>query len=63
EIAIERTIALQAAEAGGGPTTFTGTLDLDRSGRAGYAVSVLPNHPMLRDPLSLGLVRWSQPLS
>ncbi|MGK2965159.1 MAG: alpha-glucan family phosphorylase [Tepidiformaceae bacterium] len=61
EIAIERTVPLHAVEAGGGATTFTGTVDLERSGRAGYAVRVLPNHPMLRDPLSLGLVRWSQP--
>lgn len=38
---------------------FKGTLPLSHGGRYGYSVRVLPNHPLLLNPFTSGLILWS----
>lgn len=42
-----------------GSCVFSGVAMNPPSGRVGYAVRVLPSHPDLFDPFSVGLIRWS----
>lgn len=37
---------------------FSGTLRLEQSGRIGYTVRILPNHPDILNPFHDGLIRW-----
>jgi len=39
---------------------FTGTVAAGEPGRFGFTVRILPSHPLLLDPHSLGLIRWAQ---
>ncbi|HEX4443295.1 MAG TPA: alpha-glucan family phosphorylase [Galbitalea sp.] len=48
-------LELDSAEAGQ-PTTFTGTVELDRPGSFGYNVRVVPSSPLLANPAELGLI-------
>ena len=38
---------------------FVGTVEPDEAGRFGFTVQVLPVHPLLPNPHSLGLVHWA----
>lgn len=40
----------------GAPATFSGTVQLARTGSFGYTVRVVPRHPLLASPAELGLV-------
>ncbi len=40
----------------GGPTLFTGTVELDRAGGFGYTVRVVPRNELLISPAEMGLV-------
>ncbi|NCC25549.1 MAG: glycosyltransferase family 1 protein [Deltaproteobacteria bacterium] len=40
---------------------YAGKLRPDNSGRYGFTVRVLPHHPLLLDPHSLGLIHWAFP--
>jgi starch phosphorylase len=42
--------------ANGGPTLFTGTLELDRGGAFGYTVRVVPRNDLLVSPAEMGLI-------
>jgi starch phosphorylase len=39
---------------------FSGTIALNRSGRMGYTLRVVPNHPDLDNPLTTGLILWAK---
>jgi len=41
-----------------GVTTFHGEIPCLRVGRFGFRVRILPNHPLLANPYSLGLLLW-----
>jgi starch phosphorylase len=43
----------------GGDGRFTATFELDRGGRYGYTVRVVPHHPDLVTPVELGCVEWA----
>jgi starch phosphorylase len=43
-----------------GVHVFKGEVTPDEPGRFGYTVRVLPSHPLLLDPHSLGLIRWAE---
>jgi len=47
---------LTGASAGGAPTLFTGTVELDRAGAFGYTVRVVPRNELLISPAEMGLV-------
>ena len=49
-------LSLQSQGAVDGGTRFEGTIPLDRAGGFGYAVRVLPKHPLLATGATLGLV-------
>ena len=38
---------------------FAGKIHFEASGRHGYTVRVLPNHPDLGDPYKQGLILWA----
>jgi glycogen phosphorylase len=38
--------------------TYEGKAAPDQAGRYGYTVRILPHHPLLLDPHSLGLIHW-----
>jgi len=60
EMSIEASAPLRPNGSGPGTTQVFRGLAVDPpSGRVGYAVRVLPAHPDLYDPYSLGLIRWS----
>ena len=40
--------------------TFEGAILCKKSGRYGYSVRIIPRHPDLAEPKSMGLVRWAQ---
>ena len=42
-----------------GQMVYTGSIPCHESGRRGFAVRVIPAHPNLTSPLSLGLVHWA----
>jgi starch phosphorylase len=42
-----------------GDGRFTATFELDRGGRYGYTVRVVPSHPDLVTPVELGCVEWA----
>jgi starch phosphorylase len=46
--------------AAGEDFTYSGSITVEDSGRLGYTVRVIPSHPLLGNPLRLGLVRWAQ---
>jgi starch phosphorylase len=48
-------------EVSGSNVLYRGTLIFPDSGRYGYTVRVIPYHPLLGNPLKLGLVRWATP--
>ncbi len=55
------TVALQPAteneiELDGGAVAFEGDVPLAKTGAFGYAVRVLPHHPLLATPVELGLM-------
>ncbi len=59
EITAGETVAMQHAGCeSNGEHLFKGAVPCCTSGRHGYAVRVLPNHPDLADRNVLGLVRW-----
>lgn len=39
---------------------FEGTITPGEAGRFGFTVRLLPKHPLLLDPHSLGLIKWSE---
>jgi glycogen phosphorylase len=39
---------------------YKGSFSPDAPGRFGFTVRMLPNHPLLLDPHSLGLIHWAQ---
>ncbi|MBI5059010.1 alpha-glucan family phosphorylase [candidate division KSB1 bacterium] len=41
---------------------YAGRVSVGESGRFGYTVRVLPSHPLLSNPLKLGLVHWAEPV-
>jgi starch phosphorylase len=48
----------------GTDTLFTGTIHYLKSGRHGFTVRLLPNHPDLNSPFDMGLILWaSDPVS
>ncbi|MBI5687155.1 MAG: alpha-glucan family phosphorylase [Verrucomicrobia bacterium] len=48
-----------AASEPGNAVRFTGKIVCQASGRFGYAVRILPQHPDLNDPLDMRLVHWA----
>jgi starch phosphorylase len=42
-----------------GDNRFSATFQLDRGGRYGYTVRVVPSHPDLVTPVELGCVEWA----
>ncbi len=50
------TVALQPTGGGDGSSAFEGDVPLGRTGAFGYAVRVLPRHPLLASPVELGLM-------
>lgn len=40
---------------------FEGIVTPHKAGRFGYTIRLLPTHPLLIDPRSLGLIRWAEP--
>jgi starch phosphorylase len=57
EIVREAPLALEARH--GQVLEYAGAIDWPMAGRAGYAVRITPSHPLLLDPLSMGLVLWA----
>ncbi len=53
----KRTMRYEAAR-GDGTHEFAGEVPCSRSGKYGFAVRVLPDHPNLAHPWELGLVAW-----
>jgi starch phosphorylase len=43
----------------GTSSRFESTISMERSGPYGYSVRVLPSHPDLAEPRSLGLIHWA----
>ncbi len=39
-------------------TTFQGEISCERVGRFGFRIRILPSHPLLGNPFSLGLILW-----
>jgi starch phosphorylase len=58
-----RKTSLMSAEKdlGEGWRLFRGEVTPETSGRFGFTVRVLPHHPLLIDPRSLGLICWAHP--
>ena len=46
-------------EANGNEALFNGVVKIEDSGRFGYTVRVIPSHPLLGNPLRMGLVKWA----
>ncbi|MBU1638417.1 alpha-glucan family phosphorylase [bacterium] len=46
-------------ESNGNEALFKGAVKVEDSGRFGYTVRVIPNHPLLANPLRMGLVKWA----
>ncbi|MFP4070406.1 MAG: alpha-glucan family phosphorylase [Desulfovibrionales bacterium] len=46
---------------GDGWHVFEGVTSPDQTGRYGFTVRLLPHHPLLLDPHSLGLIHWGHP--
>ncbi|MBM3890333.1 MAG: glycosyltransferase family 1 protein, partial [Verrucomicrobia bacterium] len=53
------TAAMKLMRSDGGKHRFVGNIPCQASGRYGYAVRVVPQHPDLDDPLDLRLVHWA----
>jgi starch phosphorylase len=47
-------------EAGEGWHLYRGEITPTRAGRIGFTVRILPHHPLLLDPRSLGLIHWAE---
>jgi starch phosphorylase len=47
------------ADEGDGSVWFRGDVPCRRTGHRGYAVRVMPSHPLLAQPFLPGLIRWS----
>jgi starch phosphorylase len=61
QFASRHTAPMQAGEAlEDGWHAFTGHIQPRDSGRFGFTVRIVPNHPLLLDPRSLGLIHWAQ---
>jgi len=43
-----------------GVSTYKGEAKAAEAGRFGFTVRILPHHPLLLDPHSLGLIRWAE---
>jgi starch phosphorylase len=39
--------------------TYSGEVAPDLTGKFGFTVRILPHHPLLLDPHSLGLIHWA----
>jgi starch phosphorylase len=52
------TIPLQDFSQEGGNTVFRGEIPCQKVGRFGFRVRILPSHPLLANPYSLGLILW-----
>jgi starch phosphorylase len=46
-------------ESNGDEALFKGVVKVEDSGRFGYTVRVIPTHPLLGNPLRIGLVKWA----
>ncbi|WP_319779792.1 alpha-glucan family phosphorylase [Maridesulfovibrio sp.] len=56
-----RTVVMtQEEDMGGGWHVYQGEVMPHEAGRFGYTVRILPNHELLLDPHSLGLIHWAQ---
>ncbi len=47
-------------ELGDGWWLFGGEVRASEAGRFGFTVRVMPHHPLLLDPHSLGLTHWAE---
>jgi starch phosphorylase len=60
EVALPNVLKMQLnGQESDGTCLYSGAIDPDFGGRAGYQVRVLPSHPDLHNPLDTGLVRWA----
>ncbi|MBI5832531.1 MAG: alpha-glucan family phosphorylase [Armatimonadetes bacterium] len=50
-------LTVQSCE--GGRAVFAGDIPCAKSGRQGYQVRIIPKHPDLASPLTMGLVKWA----
>ena len=55
----ETTLMEPSAPTPDGWQEFTGRVTPAETGRFGYTVRILPHHPLLLDPHSLGLIKWA----
>ena len=60
EIVQGESTELHHSNSDGDDHTFTGSYRCSTPGSYGYTLRVLPDHPDLRNPLEMGLVRWAQ---
>jgi starch phosphorylase len=51
-------VSLQDFQRDGNQATFRGLIPCKRVGRFGFRVRILPSHPLLTNPLSLGMILW-----
>jgi len=58
-ILVEDTVTMEP-KVNGDLAEFRGTIRLADSGNFGYTVRIIPSHPLLGNPLRLGLVKWAQ---
>jgi starch phosphorylase len=54
----ELTAMIPTGKSSDGDWTFRGTIPCEETGVYGYKIRVLPFHPYLFNPLSMGLVAW-----
>jgi glycogen phosphorylase len=53
-----KTISLRDFSQSGSDTVFRGEIPCEEVGRFGFRVRLLPSHPLLTNPYSLGLILW-----
>ncbi|MBM4350550.1 MAG: glycosyltransferase family 1 protein [Deltaproteobacteria bacterium] len=51
-------LSLQPSQQNGDKTTFKGEIPCQSVGRFGFRIRVLPSHPLLTHPYSMGLILW-----
>jgi starch phosphorylase len=51
-------LSLKPYHRNGDMTTYKGEIPCQRVGRFGFKIRILPSHPLLVNPYSMGLIRW-----